>query len=269
MLPGRHVTKLIGIGFFAAPPVHEVRPFIIDPGMEFVELVTDGTIFFEVNGRDLRLGCGALFWHQTGESTIFRTRPESPYRCMTARFKVREGSKRPVPEFTFIENPNRVHELVRELLGAFHGEPGDKKFLCQYAYQRLLWEAHRSVRRGRNASRPAGVERAVAYIEEHFAGELSTVDLAEAAGISEPHLHTLFRTHLTSTPHQFLLERRIREARLLLAGSDRPIKSIATQCGFANIETFYRCFKKLAGMPPKAYRERHADPSRIDRISSQ
>ena len=262
MIPGSHVTRLRNIGFYAAPPVHAVRPHPIIKGEELVELVTEGSIFFDIDGREAKLGCGALFWHQAGDHTIHRTLPDSPYRCLTVAFKVQQAARRPVPRVTFVDNPNRVHELSRELLEAYHDERVDRRFLCAYACQRLLWEAHRSMHRDGVPRRPARVERLVAFIEEHYGEDVSTRDMAATVEISEPHLHVLFRKYLNTTPYQFLLERRVREARLQLAGSNHPIKTISAACGFANIETFYRCFKSRTGVTPKAYREKHADPLR-------
>ena len=84
----------------------------------------------------------------------------------------------------------------------------------------------------------------------------SVRDMALRAGVSEPYLYALFHKHLGVSPHQYLLNYRLRLARIRLAGSDDNIKTISEECGFENLESFYRAFRRTSGMPPGEYRRR-------------
>lgn len=50
-------------------------------------------------------------------------------------------------------------------------------------------------------------------------------------------------------------DRADRRLRLVLGHVDAPW-AIASQCGFANVETFRRSFKRQVGVTPTAYRQR-------------
>ena len=57
--------------------------------------------------------------------------------------------------------------------------------------------------------------------------------------------------------------RRVRElaighAKTRLRSSDLPIASVAFECGFNDLSTFYRQFKSQVGVSPAAYREKRA-----------
>ncbi len=267
MPTNRHV-KSIQIGYFKAPDNAQVIPHGIPPGLELVELVTNGFVYFQTSHQDLKLGCGAMFWHIAGEQTIHRTEPSAPYECLTIRFSVKTGKHRPAPKLTIITDLQRVHELSRELLHAYHDTAVDPHLLSQYAYSRFLWEAHLGTIQRTTQIRPSSVTSALAFLEANFKRrEVGVKELAQAGGISEPHLHTLFRHYLDQTPHQALMARRLHEAKLLLSGTAQSIKSLPAQCGFASLETFYRAFGRHIGMTPFAYRLRHLSTPQPDLIA--
>ncbi len=246
---------LLRIGYYKAPPVSEVMPRVIPPGREEVELVTEGVVYFREGERELTLGCGALFWHRAGEQTISRTEATSPYECISVFLPATPGRKRPVPRLSIMPDHQKVRELVRELMQAYHDDAVERKILANYARSRLLWEAHLGRVRRSSSVQPAAVSAALDLIEKAYARPGTGVrEMAEHADISESHLHALCRKHLHETPHALLMARRLREAKLLLSGSSQTIKSIAADCGFVNIETFYRAFKRQVGTTPHLFR---------------
>lgn len=254
--------RLDYVSYYKAPLVSAVRPYTIRQRTQLVEIVTEGTVYFRSGAADLKLGCGALFWHVAGEKTIHRTDPDAPYECLALRFLEPTASRawpRP-PRLTIISDRHRTLELCAELLRSFHDPSVGRQALSRYAQARLLWEVHLG-RMKPPVALPVSLERACTLIELQFSRVgLGVAEIARAAEISEPHLHVLFRKHLGQTPHQFLTSRRLREAKLLLSSSTRAIKQISSACGFLNIETFYRVFAKHAGVTPNHFRQTHSHP---------
>jgi len=255
--------------YFKAPAVSAVTPVLIPPRTVVIELVVEGVLYFRSDNTELTLGCGALFWHVFGEETICRTEPDAPYGCLALVFSAPAQFSREVPRLSIISDRQRARELSGELLRAYHDEAIDRAALGAYAYSRLLWEAHLGSTQKSAAMHPPAVTAGLAFVEAEFRRpEIGVQDLAKSAAISVPHLHTLFREHLGQTPHQFLNARRIREAKWLLTRTNTTIKAIATDCGFINIETFYRAFKKLVGTSPHHFRQSNSVPILAD-ISSE
>lgn len=247
--------KLRRMFYYKAAPVARVSPFVIPQRMEVIEIVTSGVVYFHDGERDRELGCGALFWHLPGEETICRTDPRFPYECLAVGFRSLTDPVRTVPRLSIISDPLRAKELCSELFRAFHNDAVDRAVLGDYARHRFLWEAHLGTIKATAVPRPLSLEEALGFLETEFRRpEIGVADLARAAGLSEPRLHVLFREYLRQTPYHLLIARRIQEAKWLLTGTSRNIKTLCEECGFANVETFYRAFKKHAGMPPHRFR---------------
>ncbi len=77
----------------------------------------------------------------------------------------------------------------------------------------------------------------------------SIAELARLCGMSASSFAHRFRAETGTTPKQWLLEERMREARRRLADRD-GIKAIAEQLGFSSRYHFTRAFTRLEGMPP-------------------
>jgi AraC-like DNA-binding protein len=94
-------------------------------------------------------------------------------------------------------------------------------------------------------------------IEADYAHPLRIEHLARVAGWSTAHLHEMFRNHVGVSPHQLLLQRRLRAAKELLLAKTESVKEIANACGFGNSPAFVRVFKKHTGRTPAVFRQHY------------
>ncbi|PWC86513.1 AraC family transcriptional regulator [Azospirillum sp. TSH100] len=100
---------------------------------------------------------------------------------------------------------------------------------------------------------PAAVRRAREYLDAHLDSPVELADLAEAAGLSRFHLLRVFRAAVGTTPHGYLTDRRVAQAKRLLAGP-LPLAEVALACGFCDQAHFNRVFKGRVGVSPGHYR---------------
>jgi AraC family transcriptional regulator len=63
----------------------------------------------------------------------------------------------------------------------------------------------------------------------------------------------LFKQSTGLSPHQYLLQQRVRRAKELLAGPRRRIAEVSQELGFANQSHFATSFRVLVGMTPREY----------------
>ncbi|WP_158277453.1 AraC family transcriptional regulator [Opitutus sp. ER46] len=80
-------------------------------------------------------------------------------------------------------------------------------------------------------------------------------ELAAAAGLSVPHFSLLFRKQTGFAPIDFLIRQRIRAACQLLDTTPISVAAIAEQVGFQDPYYFSRCFRRVMGRSPLAYRK--------------
>lgn len=92
------------------------------------------------------------------------------------------------------------------------------------------------------------------FIEEHYQEPISLKDVARDANLTTGHLTTLVRRKTGRTVQQWITERRMAEARRMLAGTNTPVEIIATQCGYNSPSYFVRVFKRTHGTTPLAWR---------------
>lgn len=86
----------------------------------------------------------------------------------------------------------------------------------------------------------------------------TAADLVRASGLPRRTAEQRFRRILGLPPGAWLLQRRLEQARRLLATSDQPVAVVARQCGFSDPAYFSRLFSRAAGCPPLAWRRRAA-----------
>ena len=98
------------------------------------------------------------------------------------------------------------------------------------------------------------LRRAVSYIEENLHRDLSLTDIALAAGISVSHLKATFHKAMGLPVHQYVIQRRVEHARILLARGNRSISEVAQETGFAHQSHLAMHMRRLLGCSPKAYR---------------
>lgn len=101
---------------------------------------------------------------------------------------------------------------------------------------------------------PPHITRVLAAIEDQLHEALNLTDLARLAGVTTFHFIRLFRQALGRTPYQYIQQRRLDKARLMLATSTLPVGDIGAAVGFADAPQFSRAFAKHMGMSPTQYR---------------
>ncbi len=89
------------------------------------------------------------------------------------------------------------------------------------------------------------------YINNHLHQDLTLDKLAAIAQISPYHFLRLFKQSMGITPHQYILQCRLNQAKYLLQSSNLSIAEIAMRTGFCDQSHLTRYFKRLMGVTPK------------------
>jgi CheY-like chemotaxis protein len=98
------------------------------------------------------------------------------------------------------------------------------------------------------------VRRAMAYVHQHYAEEISREDVAVHVGLSEGYLSRCFSQQVGVPLATYLARYRIMQAKRLLA-KGKSVGWVATAVGFSDRSVFSNAFRREVGMSPSAYRK--------------
>ncbi len=108
----------------------------------------------------------------------------------------------------------------------------------------------------------ATLQRVKKFIDANLEAALTITDLAEVARCSPYHFTRLFRATMGTTPHAFVMQRRLAVAEGLLRDTLLPISDIAYRLGFSSHSHFTSVFRTHFGFAPNAFRRRSMDSTR-------
>ncbi|MDE5814099.1 MAG: AraC family transcriptional regulator [Muribaculaceae bacterium] len=100
------------------------------------------------------------------------------------------------------------------------------------------------------------VREAISLINARTSEPVRVDSLAKAVHMTPDHFIRLFKKEMGCTPAQFIIERRMTQAMLMLSAEPLMTKEVAYALGYDNLSYFSRLFKRHTGLTPGAYRER-------------
>ena len=98
----------------------------------------------------------------------------------------------------------------------------------------------------------------VDYIHDNLDQHLTLTELAFVAKMSTYHFSRTFKQSMGVTPHQYVLNARIEQAKGLLLQGKLSLSEIASRVGFFDQSHFNRAFKRLVGVTPQALVREHS-----------
>jgi AraC family transcriptional regulator len=98
------------------------------------------------------------------------------------------------------------------------------------------------------------LQQVLDYIHTHLDRDLSLTELAEVINISPTYFASTFKQAIDISPHQYVIQQRVEQAKLMLSKTDLAIADIALQVGFSSQSHLNQQFKRLTGMTPKQVR---------------
>jgi len=99
------------------------------------------------------------------------------------------------------------------------------------------------------------VRKVLLHINADVATDLSLKAQAERLHVNPSYLSALFKNEVGCTLTEYVTQKRIAHAILLLNSTELQIQTIAHDCGITDVCYFSRTFKKLVGKTPSEYRE--------------
>ena len=104
--------------------------------------------------------------------------------------------------------------------------------------------------------------RARKFIDECYDLPLDLNEISKQACLTRFHFLRLFRDTFETTPHQYLIARRIEKAKELLGSHQLSVTDVCFEVGFQSVGSFSALFRRCVGDAPTNYRERQRSSRR-------
>lgn len=101
------------------------------------------------------------------------------------------------------------------------------------------------------------------YIDSHYSQNITLDYLSDLSYMNKFHLVHTFTKQIGISPINYVINKRIQEAKNLLATTNYSIRDIASIVGFSNSSYFSQMFKRVSGVTPKSYRVENSNSENI------
>ena len=98
------------------------------------------------------------------------------------------------------------------------------------------------------------LQRAIAYIQDHLAEDISLAEIAQEIDMSQHHFCRLFKQSTGIAPYQYVIQQRLERAKQLLLQNQLSIAKVAQEVGFSEQSQLTRQRKRATGLTPKQLR---------------
>ncbi len=221
-----------------------------------ITLVLEGRIEYTEDNQSVIVGPGEVMLQMPGSSHRMINADEKPTHKLVVLLSgwgkemfsnapgFHSSGKVVLKNHTVIEKKMRqIGKLIKQK------SPGGEFLLSEKGYG--LWLE--LLRQQKAPALPEELEKIMKFLEKKKFIISDMEELLQAAGISHSTLLRLFKKHFNSSPHAFLISKRLERSTALLS-TGCNVKEAARQCGFEDAAHFSRLFKKKFGMAPVKYK---------------
>lgn len=155
--------------------------------------------------------------------------------------------------FLPLKNGHRIEAVLDEIYDYFDRGTLSAKAYCISLVHKLFSLLFEEIQIP--AAQNSYVRSALSILENRFHEHtLSVASVAQDIGLNANYFSVLFKKETGKTPVKVLGDYRLAAACKMLKLTNKPIKTVAYDCGFSDELYFSRAFKRRYGIAPKEYR---------------
>ncbi len=232
-----------------------------------LHLVLGGSGRFTVNGKTYTPQKGDAFLIYPHIPFVYQSDEKNPWRYVWVHFEGMEceaicramgfSREHPVGAFRNLQELHRLHQKTEQVPFDDFSWQMEHKIRLYAFFKGMMENRVLSKNQKMQVSKPRKYwEQAVDYIMNHLGDDtLSAQKVAEQIPICRKYLLTLFQEFCQTTTNDFIISNRVEQAKRLLRYTELTVGEVAEACGYKDMLTFSRMFKKRVGISPRKYRQ--------------
>lgn len=160
-----------------------------------------------------------------------------------------------IPTFFYPAHINELKQIVSRIITLYQYSKDSQSLqneLCRFVF---LLVSDSFENEPINDQQPTSrIYKVTSYISQHYAEKMDIAYLATLIHLDKYYFIKYFKKKTGMTPQQYLIQKRIQEAKTLLESVDLPVREISDMVGYANTTHFISSFTKIVGISPAQYR---------------
>lgn len=153
--------------------------------------------------------------------------------------------------------------LTRYFLERVLGRPSPERSMTYLEKQilneilALIFAVRGTEASGQGVPEDSAASTALEFIEVNLFEPIGLKEISRAAGVSVSTILRAFKEGIGQTPHSYIMNRRLDEARALLISGEYGVRDVAVLVGYENLSSFTRAYRlKFKSTPSLAIRGR-------------
>lgn len=169
-------------------------------------------------------------------------------------------------EVTFKEREYACWSQVLQAIAQFEDEVSNRYGECPLMLESICVQIIIQILRATGISVVKGSERiagshnyvrkAIEYMHSYLSANIKIDDICRDINLSQYHFIRLFKDQTGKTPHEYLMDIRLKRAEAMLKSGINSVEEVAYLCGFVNFSHFSSFFRRSVGITPSEYRKR-------------
>ncbi|MBR2376136.1 MAG: helix-turn-helix transcriptional regulator [Clostridia bacterium] len=229
-----------------------------------IELLVDGGGSVTLDGQKYKLH----------ENTLLLCKPNQykqsvfPFKCLFIHLYFEEENEfyhllKNAPDYYQLIDVMQYRVIFENFINHYYAHQQKDSYFLQSKLLELFYCLKRDAERNSRyidiykTNHNELINKALQFINSHYKEPLTLQVLSEYVGYSPNYFHHVFTHIIGKTPQEYLLETRIKNAKLMLIDNQLSIAEISYECGFSSQSYFTMQFRKQTYSTPHQYRKNY------------
>lgn len=241
---------------FPGTPCYQLR---LSSPFGCVQYVISGSGVIMCNDKIVTVCEGDTFLLPEGSNQIYYSNPDNHFERIWINYEGELASsllKIYEIEDTFVFRKMNTHDILEEIHTCCRKNTNPEIYKQETARLFLKLVQFLSENNKAVSDVHPPVEQLRHYIDCHITQNIKLADIAKQLCYSPEHIIRVFKKQYGITPHQYIIQSKIRLAMIMLRSTDSSIEEISEKLSFSDPHHFSAQFQKHTGERPSSYRRK-------------